>query len=261
MSASALPETCSQATVWLWSGHATYWGPSLQLDVHSGSVHCFALGIDSTFLVRSGGEEQSVRSALIPARTAHKVVAGDGRMVFFYIDPSAVSVERVRDQMLGHTATISYQHRAESLLISAWQDTAEPDPETLWRYLYEAVETGEMDERIRTAMRLLRSRPNENAKDIAAAVNLSSSQFLRLFALYAGTSFRRYRLWAKMCRAADAVSNGADLTTASAEAGFASPSHFSDTFRAMFGLSATQLLSGPTRIIVAESERAGLVFD
>ncbi|WP_332643954.1 AraC family transcriptional regulator [Aeromicrobium sp.] len=201
-----------------------------------------------------------MRSALIPARTAHQVVA-DGRMVFFYIDPSAVSAERVRDQMLGHTATISYQHQAESSLISAWQDTAEPDPETLWRYLDEAAKTGAMDERIRTAMRLLRSRPNENAKDIAAAVNLSSSQFLRLFALHAGTSFRRYRLWAKMCRAADAVSNGADLTTASTEAGFASPSHFSDAFRAMFGLSATQLMSGPTRIIVADSKRAGLGRD
>lgn len=202
-----------------------------------------------------------MRSALIPARTAHQVVAGDGRMAFFYIDPSAVSVERVREQMLGHSATISYQHRAESLLISAWQDTAEPEPETLWRYLHETGATGATDERIRTAMLILRSRPNENAKDIAAAVNLSSSQFLRLFALHAGTSFRRYRLWAKMCRAADAVSNGADLTTASTEAGFVSPSHFSDTFRAMFGLSATQLLSGPTRIIVADSERSGQIRD
>ncbi len=201
-----------------------------------------------------------MRSALIPARTAHQVVA-DGRMVFFYIDPSAVSFERVRDQMLGHTTTISYEHRDESSLISAWQDVSDPDPETLWRYLDGAVETGAMDERIRTAMHLLRSRPNENAKDIAAAVNLSSSQFLRLFARHARTSFRRYRLWAKMCRAADAVSRGADLTTASTDAGFASPSHFSDTFRAMFGLSATQLVSGPTRIIVADAERAGLVRD
>jgi AraC-like DNA-binding protein len=53
-----------------------------------------------------------------------------------------------------------------------------------------------------------------------------------------------------MCHAASALSDGADLTTAAGEAGFASPSHFSDAFRAMFGLSATALLAGQTRIVV-----------
>ena len=101
-------------------------------------------------------------------------------------------------------------------------------------------------------MRILWSRPGDQlrAAEIAAAVNLSPSRFLHVFSAHAGTSFRRYRLWARMCHAAGALSDGADLTTASAEAGFASPSHFSDTFRTMFGLSATALLSSQVRIVV-----------
>ncbi len=57
-----------------------------------------------------------------------------------------------------------------------------------------------------------------------------------------------------MCHAAGALSDGADLTTAASEAGFASPSHFSDTFRTMFGLSATALLSRQTRIVVRAND-------
>ena len=46
-----------------------------------------------------------------------------------------------------------------------------------------------------------------------------------------------------MLRAAELVRDGANLTTAATDAGFASPSHFSDSFRAMFGLRPGQLLA------------------
>lgn len=87
---------------------------------------------------------------------------------------------------------------------------------------------------------------------MAAAVNLSQSRFLHLFSAHSGTSFRRYRLWARMRYAAAAVSMGADLSTAASDAGFASPSHFSDTFRAMFGLTASQMLANQLRIVVMD---------
>ncbi|AJW42362.1 Transcriptional regulator, AraC [Rhodococcus sp. B7740] len=92
-----------------------------------------------------------------------------------------------------------------------------------------------------------------SAADLAAAVNLSTSRFLHLFAAETGTSFRRYRLWARMLHVGAAVAAGDDLTRASIEAGFASPSHFSTAFNAMFGLSAVALLGGGAQVIVMES--------
>jgi AraC-like DNA-binding protein len=50
-----------------------------------------------------------------------------------------------------------------------------------------------------------------------------------------------------------AIAEGANLTDASAEAGFASPSHFSDAFRTLFGLSATALLATGVRIAVLDA--------
>ncbi len=58
-----------------------------------------------------------------------------------------------------------------------------------------------------------------------------------------GTSFRRYVQWARMIRVGRAYSAGHDLTRAAVDAGFAAPSHFSDTFRAMFGLTPAAFLT------------------
>ncbi|TCP53002.1 AraC-like DNA-binding protein [Tamaricihabitans halophyticus] len=112
------------------------------------------------------------------------------------------------------------------------------------------------DDRIQTALAMLRAHPGTpwTAAQMAAEVNLSASRFQSLFTRHTGTSFRRYRLWARMLHVAVAVAKQLDLTTAAAEAGFASPGHFSDSFRAMFGLSASQLLSRTTRIIVTDDE-------
>jgi AraC-like DNA-binding protein len=173
-------------------------------------------------------------------------------MMFFYVDPSAAGSATLLGQMTDRRATIAFDHRDEPALIAACQDAALLEPEILRRSLLGSANAEPIDERVREAMRILRSRPGDqlSAAEIAAAVALSPSRLLHLFSAHAGTSFRRYRLWARMCHAAGALSKGADLTTASTDAGFASPSHFSDTFRTTFGLSATALLSSQTRIVV-----------
>lgn len=259
MATEPLPDSCcddARPTVWLWWGHAAYRGPSLRLGTHSGSVTCFALGLDAPFLLRSGqAEPRRVRSALIPARTSQQIVAGEEQtMLFFYVDPGASGTAHLLEQMTDRASTIAYNHRDEAALIAAWRQGPVTDPDVLRRRLFDAGEAEPTDERIRVAMQLLRDRPGERvtAAEMAAAVNLSQSRFLHLFSAHSGTSFRRYRLWARMRYAAAAVSQGADLSTAASDAGFASPSHFSDTFRAMFGLTATQLLADRLQIVVME---------
>ena len=78
--------------------------------------------------------------------------------------------------------------------------------------------------------------------DIAADVALSSSRLSRVFAEEVGFPFRRYVLWTRLRRAALAVRSGADMTTASATAGFSDSAHFSRVFRATFGLAPSEVL-------------------
>ncbi|PIB75167.1 helix-turn-helix domain-containing protein [Mycobacterium celatum] len=85
--------------------------------------------------------------------------------------------------------------------------------------------------------------PPFSASALAVETGLSVSRFLHLFRLETGTSFRRYRMWARMLRAALLYLELRDLTSAAMDAGFASPSHFTDTFHDMFGLTPSKLLA------------------
>ncbi|NLE78764.1 MAG: helix-turn-helix transcriptional regulator [Rhodococcus sp.] len=256
MSPAALPETgCppEQATLWLWTGHAAYLGLSLQLNAHSGSVQCLAVGIDAPFTLRAHElGERVVRSALISPRVVHQVVAHGERMLFCYIDPSSSRAEHCRDRMLEQGKHISLAHQAEAAIIHLAQEP-DPDPSRLMDLVSDAAHEP-VDARIATAIATLRAHPGRNlsATELAAEAHLSTSRFLHLFSAQAGTSFRRYRLWSRMLHVGASVSKGHDLTTASADAGFATPSHFSDAFHAMFGLTAAQLLTVGARIDVLD---------
>ncbi|WP_245547394.1 AraC family transcriptional regulator [Nocardia brevicatena] len=225
----------STPTIWLWQGGAAYLGPSLHLDTHATAVHCFALGVDSSFTLTVAGAESRVRSAVIPARTPHRIRAGTGRMLFFCLDPGSTAPCPDEAALLAHLA-------------------GRPDPDTLRRMVLGDTPVEPADPRIVWAMRRIAADPagSPGATGLAAAVRLSSSRFLHLFTAHSGTSFRRYRLWARMLRVGAALAAGQDLTRAATDAGFASPSHFSDTFHALFGLTASDLLAVGSRIVVAE---------
>ncbi|WP_199442879.1 helix-turn-helix transcriptional regulator [Umezawaea beigongshangensis] len=252
MNEVALPETCCP-TVWVRLGRAAYLGPSLRLREHSGSVHCFALGVDAPFTIHvDGAGMRQARTALVPPRTRHRLVAEHGRVLFAHVDPGSAWVRRTSARMTTRLGpAVQLGHSDELALAQRLRDSAAPDPLALLCLL---TDTGdERDERVRAALALLRAHPDApwTAARLANEVNLSASRFQHLFTAHTGTSFRRYRLWARMLHVAGAISRGLDLTTAATAAGFASPAHFSDAFRAMFGLSASHLLTSTTRVLVS----------
>lgn len=260
MGGGALPETCRGATVWLWAGHALYRGPSLRLDRHSGAVVCLAIGLDSTFTVHADAfGARTVRSVLVPPRTPHRIVA-ETPMLFCYIDPGSPRAAACRARMTEHSAGFGFAHEREVDLIRLGSEQGRGpgdsvDPVALFDLVSGAGRTS-IDPRIAATTAILCADPaaSVTADQLAAAVHLSKSRLLHLFAEHAGTTFRRYRIWARMLAVGRAVADGADLTTAATHAGFASPSHFSDTFHALFGLTATDLLAAGTRIVIAQNQ-------
>ncbi|WP_228539515.1 helix-turn-helix domain-containing protein [Nocardia sp. XZ_19_385] len=242
-----------ERTLWLWQGHAAYLGPSFQLGDHSTPVQCFVLGVDEpiTVCTPDGGRWQR-RSALIPARTTHHLETS-GRVLFYYLDPRSAAAAHLRAAMSEPPAPIATTHRDEAALIAHLTRPELPDPRELRRIIAGGEAEAVIDERIRAVMNTIVEEPAEElrADDLAAGLGLSTSRFLHLFSANAGTSFRRYRLWARLLAVAAAVGAGADLTRAAADAGFASASHFSDTFRILFGLTATEVLAQGIDIVIA----------
>ncbi|MEV7863150.1 AraC family transcriptional regulator [Streptomyces hirsutus] len=248
-----LSETCcDRAELWLWPGQALYVGPSLELDVHFGAVSCLALGLDGPFTVElQHGFRCRTRTALVPARVRHRIVAEGARMAFCYFDPASERERSCRRRM-GGTAELATDHAYEDELarraalltggapladVREWLDRAGPDG------------LGERrDPRVRRATAHMDGPHGRRvaAKDLAAEAGLSVSAFLRLFRAETGTTFRRYRMWARMLRVAELLETWPDLSTAAVEAGFASPSHFSSAFHAMFGLRPSTLFARHT---------------
>ena len=76
---------------------------------------------------------------------------------------------------------------------------------------------------------------------MAASAGLSASRFGHVFRADTGVTWRAYVRWFRLRVAARALASGWSVTDAAHEAGFADGAHFSRTFRAMFGLSPSQL--------------------
>ncbi|MFI9401883.1 helix-turn-helix domain-containing protein [Nocardia sp. NPDC052316] len=247
--------TDPERKLWLWHGEAAYLGTSFQLDTHSTPVQCFVLGIDDSVVVRTpDGRRWQARSILIPARTIHKLETS-GRVLFYYLDPRSAGATRLRAAMTEPAAPVAARHRDEAALIAHLTLSTPADPTVLRRIIVGDQPRPVLDERIRRVLNRIVDDPaaDTSAADLAADLGLSTSRFLHLFSASAGTSFRRYRLWGRLLAVAGAVADGVDLTRASVDAGFASASHFSDTFRTLFGLTATRVLAQGIDIVVVAS--------
>jgi AraC-like DNA-binding protein len=78
---------------------------------------------------------------------------------------------------------------------------------------------------------------------LANAVSLSPSRLAHLFAEQVGVPIRRYRLWRAIREAIRLCLSGASLTEAAHATGFSDSAHFSNSFRDLFGMTPSLLLS------------------
>ena len=239
--ASALPQTCCP-TVWLWPGQALYAGPSLNLAPHSGSVWCFAVGIEGPLTVTTpDGTTREGRSLLIPPRLTHQLTCLGRGLVSCYLEPTSVRAESCRTEMRDWIGAIGVGHAAEQRLTFTPSDDQSA---CRWLDLAAPAAQGAVDPRIAAAARRIREDPATTVSscELATEAGLSESRFLHLFRDELGTSLRRYRIWVRLVHAGTAIAAGANMTEAAVKSGFASPSHLADRFKSTFGLSATQLL-------------------
>lgn len=238
--ATALPQTCCP-TVWLWPGQALYAGPSLNLEPHSGSVWCLAVGIDGPLSVRTTHGTAEAASVLIPPRLTHKLLCLGRGLVSCYLEPTSIRAESCRNRMSRWQGEIGVDHAAQAEL-----SLIPGDDDNACDWLDLAAPAGQriVDARVAAAAHRIRVDPTTavSAKELATEAGLSESRFLHLFRDELGTSLRRYRIWVRLMHAGTAIAGGANLTEAAMKAGFASPSHLADRFKSTFGLSASQLL-------------------
>lgn len=219
---------------WIRPGQAAYIGPDLGVDLHAASVGVLTVGLDAPLVLETADHGTIVtRSAYAPARTPHRAVASEGRILLLFADSA--------DAMREYTGPYGLDHRAERELIAACRRGC-PDPDLLRTLAGPRLPAS--DRRIRRVIDEIRDDPVQvlSADHTARHAGLSTPHFLRLFAQHTGTTFRRYQQWNRLLEVARGIAVGHNLTRCAADAGFASPSHLSDTFQETLGTTASSIL-------------------
>ena len=75
-------------------------------------------------------------------------------------------------------------------------------------------------------------------RDVANHIFLSEGRFSHLFKEQVGMTFSAYLIYQRMMKTYTEIINGKSITEASIEAGFSSSTHFAETNKRIFGLSA-----------------------
>lgn len=81
-------------------------------------------------------------------------------------------------------------------------------------------------------------------EELARRLGCERTRALRRFKAATGLTFRAYKQWRGLSAAAAAVIAGAPAGAAALDAGFADPSHFSRSFRAVFGVAPREAAAG-----------------
>ncbi len=79
--------------------------------------------------------------------------------------------------------------------------------------------------------------------EAARRAGVSPSRLTHVFTREVGIPFRRFVLWTRIKQAVTSAQAGHDLTQAALDAGFSDSAHLSRTFRAMFGLTPSLVLT------------------
>ncbi|NNH73120.1 helix-turn-helix transcriptional regulator [Nocardia uniformis] len=253
MTTDPLSEICGPPrtpVAWMRPGHIGYVGPDLGVDPHAPSVAMLSVGLEAPLLVHTAAHGQiRAGSSFAPARTMQRAVATQGWILTLFVDPASASATAIAGVMTSAAGPFGLNHRRERELVElCLADNVNPER------VYAAAIGGAAptpDPRIEQVAATIRDDPARTfrADRIAANMGLSTTHFLRLFTQQYGTTFRGYQRWNRLIHTIRNTVAGHDLTRSAIDAGFATPSHFSETFRDMIGLPATTML------------RAGIRFD
>ena len=241
--------------VYLTKGRVLLIGDNLEDDEHSHHALQITVNLErNPFLLRQRERALEVQAAIIKPDQPHHAVASDAWRAVLLLDPQTDYAQRIGQRFAAgeglailsasetdfcRTALQSFAGTAQSI------DTADRTITAIVEHLAGPNERpAEPNPRIVKALLQIHQARGQklSLKRLATHVALSESRLSHLFKQEIGIPIQRYLLWYKVAETAFNIGRGMSLTEAADAAGFADSAHFSRTFRAMFGLTPSQIL-------------------
>jgi AraC family transcriptional regulator len=226
--------------------------------VHSHYAMQFSFGENDGILFKAGEKADWVGYAgvVISSRQPHAMDASPVEMSATMLIELETPAGRALEARFGENGMSSIDRATFAAqatdLFATWRthaagnETAEAGRRALATVAGETTSLVVSDERILRAIAFInRSLAEPITLDaVAKEAFLSATRFRHLFVEQTGTAFRPYVLWRRFLRAWSLVRDGAALSTAAHEAGFADAAHLTRTSQRMFGFAPSALLVG-----------------
>jgi AraC-like DNA-binding protein len=181
----------------------------------------------------AAGRRHEARVLLIDPLAPHRLESHphQARVIFVEaLTPSPAALRTLAD--LGPIPEDAVTLASPDPRLRAWRSPAPP-------------RSGDLSEALRRSLARVEQRLAEGPVPLALAARaagLSPERYRHVFVESLGLPFRRYLLWRRVQRAFEAMTAGSGVTTAAHAAGFADAAHFARTLKAMFGVTATQII-------------------
>ena len=212
--------------------------------MHSHSAAHIMISLEDKIEVVLEKEKIHCRGILIPSGMAHTANTGENKVLIFLFD-STTSIAKqmnkisVLDDELADGVVNAYH-------VFVNGDKEASDYREVITNVYKCVnmaafENVVIDERIESALKYMRKNLQEPlaCSDVAKQVFLSEGRFSHLFKEQVGITFAAYLIYQRVMKTYVEIINGKSITEASIEAGFSSSTHFAETSKRLFGLSAS----------------------
>lgn len=205
-----------------------------RVALHSNPVTCVISGIRGAVSVIGGGERVTGEVVLIRPGIEHKVVC-EGGINAMYLDglswpDGAALAERLQGRIGGLAFDAIFQGaEAQDELRRRLAHGLPPFPQQL---------AGVIEDLASDPM----SRMTQF--ELAGRLKMERTRALRLFKAGTGQTFRRFKQWSGLRRAARQIASGELVRTAAMDGGFADTAHLTRTFRHSFGLTPSEAIAG-----------------
>lgn len=228
-------------------------GPYPKTQPHSHHAVQITLSLRGRFTLETSDHQVSAPAAAVAPDTEHAFEA-EGAVAHLFIDPEGRPGRELQRRLFDGEPLVALPaaplRDLSARLLAAFEADRRKDPtlvELGRAVLAELAPESDRDERPDARVRRMstwaaaRLDTSVSLVDAAAHVGLSAGRARHLFVEQTGLPFRTYLLWQRLTKAVELVSRGSSLTDAAHGAGFADSSHFSRTFRRMFGIAADSL--------------------
>lgn len=205
-------------------GYARYRGPVADGTAHRHGAFQIAIAVHGEVAMRdAAGACHRATALVVSPMTQHQILATTEVLTYF-VEPQCAFADRLRDRHGITSAADLRGLREEDIAPAAARASGTLDPR-----LVAAMDATETDRRL-------------PMPDIALQVGLSPQRLRALALQQLGMPLARWRVWARLRRAAEALRDGQPLAEAAVTAGFADQAHLSRWMREMMGMTPSAVL-------------------